>query len=72
MSACPVVNPTATPSVKDARGVALQRSIAYTDLAGCSTTRLVTVEVSVSTVAATSLFPGGKVLATATTKVYVP
>ena len=72
LSTCPAVNPSVPPAVKDARGIALQRSIVYTDLSGCLTERLVTVEVSVSTVAATSLFPAGKVLATATTKVYIP
>ena len=71
LGACPTGNPAATPADRDARKIALQRIITYPNLANCATTGLLTVEIEVSTVAATALFPAGKVLATATTLVYV-
>ena len=59
LTTCPSGNPPPAPATTDARGIALSRSITYTDLAGCATSRLVTVDVKVSTLVATALFPAG-------------
>ena len=73
LGACPdPMNPPAALAATDARKIALQGSITYPNGATCVRPYLLTVEISVSTVAATALFPAGKVLATATTLVYIP
>ena len=69
--ACPSSSPATSPATTDARGIALIRTITYTNLTTCATSHLLTVEVKVSTVGANALFPSSKVLATATTTVYI-
>lgn len=67
---CPAVAPPTT-TTTDARGVRLTREIVFPNLATCATTGLLDVTVRVSTAAQTSLFPAGRVLSSADTKVFV-
>lgn len=67
---CPSTAPPAT-TTTDARGVQLTREISFPNLSACATTGLLDVTVRVSTAAQTPLFPAGRVLSSADTKVYV-
>jgi len=67
---CPATAPAAT-TTTDARGVQLTREILFPNLSACAATGLLDVTVRVSTVKQTPLFPAGKVLSSADTKVYV-
>jgi len=67
---CPATASAAT-TTTDARGVQLTREILFPNLSACAATGLLDVTVRVSTVKQTPLFPAGKVLSSADTKVYV-
>ena len=69
-SGCPATAPAPT-TTTDARGVELTREILFPNLSACSATGLLDVTVRVTTVKQTPLFPAGKVLSSADTKVYV-